>query len=219
MIVYKITNKINGKMYIGQTISSIEERWAGHCYNSSRCTRMKNAINKYGKENFSIEVIEICSTQEELDEKETFYIKQLNTLSPNGYNLKLEGKGKGMYSEEAKLRISAGLTGKKQSPEQVEKRASKCRGQKRRPATEAEKERIRICNTGRKRSDEFKKRRSQIATEQNKKRVINTETGEIVNSVKELALKLDKVYSTLVNWLNGNNPNPTTWEYITTTTH
>ena len=89
--VYKITNKINGKSYIGQSIN-IQKRihqhfWKAKCvkdisYNSA----LHSAIRKYGQINFQTEIIQECST-ENIDEKEKYYIKYYNTLTPNGYNI------------------------------------------------------------------------------------------------------------------------------------
>ena len=58
MIIYKITNNINGKIYIGQTTQSLANRWSQHTKEISKCFRMKAAIKKYGKESFSIEEID-----------------------------------------------------------------------------------------------------------------------------------------------------------------
>ncbi len=82
--IYKIENLINHKVYIGQSIH-IEKRWQQHCQQSGDSVIAK-AIQKYGKKNFSFQIIEECSEQE-LDEKELFYIKQYNSLAPNGYNI------------------------------------------------------------------------------------------------------------------------------------
>ena len=90
MIVYLITNKVNGKQYVGQTIRSLEERWKDHCRVRDE-NYFHRAIRKYGPENFSLEIIDTAETDEELDEKEIFWIKELNTLFPNGYNLKEGG--------------------------------------------------------------------------------------------------------------------------------
>lgn len=92
MTIYCITNLINGKRYVGQTIRCLDERWTNHCSKTSGCTALKGAIAKYGKENFSIEYLDSASTQSELDEKERYWILKLNTLSPNGYNLKTGGE-------------------------------------------------------------------------------------------------------------------------------
>jgi hypothetical protein len=83
MVIYKITNLINGKIYIGQT-KSVGIRFK--CYwGSGKLIRL--AIKKYGKENFKKEIIEECNTKEELNIREIFWIKELNTKAPNGYNI------------------------------------------------------------------------------------------------------------------------------------
>lgn len=82
--IYKIENLINHKVYIGQSIH-IERRWKEHCF-PSKNTVIAKAIKKYGKENFSFQVLEECSEQE-LNKKEQFYIKKFNSVTPNGYNI------------------------------------------------------------------------------------------------------------------------------------
>lgn len=116
MIIYLITNLINGKKYIGQTVRSLEERWKRHCWKSTAKNSMPicKAITKYGKEHFTIEIVAQCISQNELDEKELFYANALNTWSPNGYNLKA-GKGKGSMSFATKIKIAKANTGKKRS--------------------------------------------------------------------------------------------------------
>jgi group I intron endonuclease len=86
-IVYKITNKINGKIYIGQTRMSLNKRWYYHLYSSKKkndCV-FSRAINKYGKNSFDIEILEIVELAV-LTEKEQFYMQKFNSLLPNGYN-------------------------------------------------------------------------------------------------------------------------------------
>lgn len=88
MIIYKITNKENGKMYIGQTINSIEDRWHRHCsdaMNNILDTHFARAIRLYGIDNFSYEIIDTASTQEELTAKEQYWIRYYNSVN-EGYN-------------------------------------------------------------------------------------------------------------------------------------
>jgi group I intron endonuclease len=93
MIIYCVTNKINGKQYIGQTIQSLADRWYHHTYYSNfRNNYFHNAIKKYGKENFEIKQIDRALTIEELNEKEKYWIKTMNTIVPNGYNLTMGGR-------------------------------------------------------------------------------------------------------------------------------
>lgn len=106
MIIYLITNMVNGKQYVGQTTRSLQQRWREHCCNSSQCTYLHNAIAKYGKENFKVEQIDIAIDQEELDYKESQYIKFYNTLAPNGYNLDTGGKGGRQFSKVICYKIS-----------------------------------------------------------------------------------------------------------------
>lgn len=89
--IYKIENLINHKIYVGQSIH-IERRWREHCRPSTR-SLISSAIKKYGKENFSFQILEECS-RDELNEKEDFYIQKFNCVVPNGYNIKEQGDGK-----------------------------------------------------------------------------------------------------------------------------
>lgn len=88
-LIYKITNKINNKIYIGQSINPIEERWRRHCsdaLNGITDTHFARAIRKYGPEAFTVELLDdTAKTQKELTEKECYYIKLFNT-QVEGYN-------------------------------------------------------------------------------------------------------------------------------------
>ena len=82
--IYLITNIINGKKYVGQTIRPVEERFRGH---KSGNLFVDKEIQKYGVENFSLEVIEECKTIKQLREREIFWMVELNSIYPNGYNM------------------------------------------------------------------------------------------------------------------------------------
>lgn len=90
--IYKIINLINNKQYIGQSID-IETRWQQH-KTSNKNYILYQAFKKYGLENFSFEIIEECS-KEKLDEREQYWIKYCNTLTPNGYNMTSGGESCG----------------------------------------------------------------------------------------------------------------------------
>lgn len=83
--IYMFTNKFNEKSYIGQS-TNIERRHKEHRTRKNEDTLFHDAINEYGFENFYFSVIEICDAKE-LNDKEVYYIKEYNTLYPNGYNL------------------------------------------------------------------------------------------------------------------------------------
>lgn len=89
--IYKITNLVNNKVYIGQSIH-IERRWQEHCRPSTR-SLIGKAIQKYGKESFSFQILEECD-EEQLDELEAEYIIKYNSVVPNGYNIETASKNK-----------------------------------------------------------------------------------------------------------------------------
>lgn len=94
--IYVITNSVNGKQYVGQTIRTINKRWGDHLrkqkYNKDN-QYLYTAMHKYGKDNFSIKQIEKieCKAKDELlntlNQKEIYYIDFYNTRKPNGYNM------------------------------------------------------------------------------------------------------------------------------------
>lgn len=88
MEIYRITNNINGMVYIGQTRRTVAERVKQHIYQQSKIGK---AMTKYGTENFSVDVIDRAETQEELDALERFWIAFYNTCE-NGYNTLIGGK-------------------------------------------------------------------------------------------------------------------------------
>lgn len=107
--IYCIENTKSNKKYIGQSVN-IEDRWRQHIselnkgihYNSY----LQNAWNKYGSECFDFYILEYCNN-DELDEKECYYIKKYNTTDrENGYNLQSGGQASNRHSEESKKKIS-----------------------------------------------------------------------------------------------------------------
>ena len=88
MEIYKITNKVNGKVYIGQTIRPVEYRFNRHINDAMHNvldTHFARAIRKYGPNSWHFEVIDNAETQEELNQKEQYWIKYYNSVE-EGYN-------------------------------------------------------------------------------------------------------------------------------------
>lgn len=91
-IIYKVTNKSNGKIYIGQTTTSLAERRKQHIFNAFSTTQPKYpfqlAIKKYGVAGFTWEIIDVANTQEELNQKEIKWIAFCKSYldSTKGYN-------------------------------------------------------------------------------------------------------------------------------------
>lgn len=83
--IYCWTNKINNKKYVGQSID-IERRRQQHIYSAGKyMTKISLAIHKYGLNNFTFEILELCKV-EELNEKEQYWINFYDSIS-NGYNI------------------------------------------------------------------------------------------------------------------------------------
>ena len=117
MIIYKITNNLIGKSYIGQTIRTLQQRWSQHVADKQEfCKLLSRAIKKYGKENFSIKVLAHCDSIKEMNHREPYYIKLFNTLHPSGYNLATGGKNF-LHSECSKQLMSKAHKGAKHSEE------------------------------------------------------------------------------------------------------
>lgn len=88
MWIYKITNIQNNKIYIGQTIRPVEQRFHRHindALNNILDTHFARAIRKYGKDSFIIEIIDTAQTQDELNQKERYWIQYYNSVQ-EGYN-------------------------------------------------------------------------------------------------------------------------------------
>lgn len=112
--IYIIENLIDGKAYVGQTADPFL-RWRKHRKAEMGCPYLHRAIRKYGRENFDFVLVEKCQSLEEAYEREIYWIKELNTLTPCGYNLKEGGLGGGEDSPEAKLRKRCAKLGPKNS--------------------------------------------------------------------------------------------------------
>lgn len=174
MIIYKATNKVNGKIYIGQTVRTLEERLAEHKRN--RKSLLGAALKKYGEGRFSFEVVDTASSIESLNEKEKYWIGFYDCKTPNGYN-QCDGGGNTIgyhHSDSSKDKM------------RVAKENA-------------------FCGTGnpfygRKHSDEAKLKMSQSRKGRTltnewkakigkglQKRVINLDTGEVFESVKDAA--------------------------------
>jgi len=121
MIVYKIQNKINGKIYIGMTKNSLEERVSNHLENKSI---IGQALRKYGLQSFDVSIIDVAKNREVLADKEMYWICFYDCKAPNGYNLTDGGDGIIDPSEEIKRNITKAMTGRKASVETKEKMSS-----------------------------------------------------------------------------------------------
>jgi len=125
--IYITTNMINGKKYIGQKI--FDRHWKLYLGSGKR---LKYAIKKYGKENFSREIIGICYSKEELNDLEIKYIDIHNAVKNNDYYNISYGGGTNAglkFSDEHKLKISESNKGKIKSKETMIRISESKKGQ------------------------------------------------------------------------------------------
>lgn len=148
--LYQVTNKINGRMYIGQTCQGYKRRWYIHCWRAARGgeQRFHKSIRKYGKENFEVKLLVVGPTLEWINDLEQKAIKLYDTFN-NGYNDTKGGDGT--------VGIKSRL-GKKHTHETRAKLSASCMG---RPSprkgvkvSEETKRKLRIANLGKKRAPE-----------------------------------------------------------------
>lgn len=164
--VYKITHIASGKSYIGIS-KDIYRRWVQHkswVNTGARRSAIYSAMQKYGIDAFSWQIIEECS-KDDLEMREQHWIAVFDTFR-NGYNLTAGGEYNKEVSEETRKRMSESHKGKKQTQELIEKRVKRgsehfAYGKQRDVAT---KQKISQSLTGKKHSEETKAKQSKAHT-------------------------------------------------------
>lgn len=107
MLIYKATNTINGKVYIGLTTKTLSERVAIHLRDSNKLdTYFYRAIRKYGFSNFSWEVIDTAKTKQELELKEKMWIKHYGSFDNKALGYNTQSGGSSLYEITQKERVS-----------------------------------------------------------------------------------------------------------------
>lgn len=121
--IYKITNLVTGLLYIGQTKNPIERRWTEHKRDGKMIKKagrprsyLHNAMSLYGSDSFTIELLDVGSTRQALNEKEEYWISTLNTLAPGGYNIR-PGGWDSTFSEETLTLLSNASKARWNDPE------------------------------------------------------------------------------------------------------
>jgi group I intron endonuclease len=197
--LYKITNKVDNKSYIGATIQhNYNDRWRKHinCLKYKEgCPLLKNAMKKYGTNQFEFKILIICF-DDDVVKYEKEYIKKYNTLSPNGYNLLNGGQ------------LGDGFVGHKHTTETIHKIKQKVREfRENNPnyfETYREKLKQSMMNVDRsyfiKNSEKFKK-----AMEERRKKYATMEKGKITS--EETKKKISKGLKSYYQNNKGNIKN------------
>ena len=195
-VIYLRTNRINGKKYVGQATNLKVRQYSWNCL---LCRYAGNAINnaraKYGIDAFDFEILKECP-DDELNKWEKYYVKELNTKRPYGYNMTDGGDGvKGCHiSEEHKKKISTKLKGKHLSEEHKKKIGKANKGKKR---SEEYKNNLSALYRGRKLSVETKKKLSEKAkgrkvTEETRKKLSENHKGKYNTKCSKPILQINR---------------------------
>jgi group I intron endonuclease len=110
--IYKITNNLNGKIYIGKTTRPVRERFLEHMSPKGTLrTALANAVRRHGKDNFSVEII-VALPEEELDAAEAYHIDAHNSTGKHiGYNRTTGGEGGFKHMAATRKRIADATSG------------------------------------------------------------------------------------------------------------
>lgn len=204
--VYSITNLIDNKKYIGQSVD-IYVRWGNHKSalrnNRHDNKHLQNAWNIYGEENFIFEILSICDT-DIIDDVETEYIKLFNTMNREcGYNRESGGHENKFLSNESKMMISIKHKGKKLTDEHKAKISESGKG---RVFSDETKNKISEAITGIKRSDETRERISNSRKGEkswSRKSIYCIELNEEFDSTKSACEKYGFNSASLCSHLKG----------------
>lgn len=217
--IYKITNKINNKVYIGRSYD-IKKRWNYHKYSiniKKNKYLLKNSFKHYGIENFTFEILREFSenslTDIFLNVYEKFYIEKYNSVDRNfGYNLTYGGTSSYIISEETREKMSKMAKEKKPASKETREKMSKMFKGEKNPffgKKHSEKTRKLISEKG-KQNDKFKGSNNPSA-----KKIINLETKEIFEYASLACKKYNLDLSTVIKCCRGirKSTGGYHWEY------
>ena len=211
--IYKVTNLVDGKSYIGQSRDIKRRFWEHRCVSHELNRPLKEALIKYGKENFKYEVLQECE-ESELDDLERYYISK---LKPE-YNIASGGLESFSFPDEVKERLSRKSREQWENMSEEEK-AHRVKHNLKGPrkghtVSEETREKLRRANLGKKQSAETKEKRKRTMEKKklegyvhdnssHRKKVICIETGEKFESVKSAGESLGVRPSCISGVLKG----------------
>ena len=227
-LIYKITNILNNKIYIGKTTQTLNARWLDHeaeakrwqnCQQTGRAfgynSKLYSAIAKDGISNFKISILEETSDLETLNKREKFWIKTLKTRT-QGYNISAGGDG-GFFlgchhAEEAKEKIREASKQRRHSSETREKISKANLGHK---VTTSTKNKIRKAHLG-KINGKHSKEWCQHISEGQLNPIICIETNETFRNIAEASRKTGILSTSLCNCLQGRTKTAGKfhWKYL-----
>lgn len=231
MIIYKITNSINEKVYIGQTIKALNKRWVDHkqyaLHKWGTNVYLYNAMRKHGIDNFKIEALVETNSQDMLNQLECVLIERYKN-EKRSYNIR-GGGSNGKLSEETKRKLSEANKGKKHSEESKRKMSEARKGKKKSEETkrkmseankgkvfsEETKRKLSVVNKlkwkGKKHSEETKRKMSE--SNKMKRPVYCIETFTTYNSVEAAMSTLNISKGSMYRVLKGTIPSTKSYHF------
>ena len=199
--IYQIKHIESGKIYIGSTIQ-YNVRHYSHFSKSSSCTKLRNAIQKYGAQAFSENIIEYCG-KEVLIQREQYWIDLLQPFGKNGFNLAKQAKAPTLgipRSEETKRKLSEANKGRAVSEETRKKLSAASKGKKRAPKTEEHRQNISKAKQGKKRKPHTEESKRKIGeanknkthlplSEERKRKISESNKGKTRSEQTKLRMK------------------------------
>lgn len=208
--IYLVTNLVNGKRYVGKTISTVHRRWAthiSHAASGSNKMALHGAIRKYGLNSFVANQV-CCAVEKTLCDLERMFIKYFNSRADTGYGYNLTDGGDGMSghtpSEETRKKMSCALLGnkrglgKKMSQDNKDKLIGAIKSK---PRTKEHVEKLRQANVGAKRSPEHRAKMSEVRITTHCKYghfrtpentyIVRKKDGRVSQSCRECRLKVN----------------------------
>jgi len=190
MYIYLITNSVNNKKYIGQTVRDYKKRWKSHIYSSKNPKyTIHMAMRKYGISQFHFEVIdESASDLDELNDLEEFYISFYDTYKGDGYNC-TSGGGGYEVSDETRQKLSVLNTGKTHSDESKNKISTTLKGR-----TLSEETKKKMSESAKGKTPSVKTRQKMSEAKKGKKHPMYDKLG-ILNHNSKKVIQIDKITS------------------------
>jgi hypothetical protein len=160
-IIYVARNRVNGKLYVGQTVYGLETRRRWHRNKSNYPdTVFERAVRKYGIDGFEFVEVQNCNDKLCLNEAERWWIKNLDSMVPSGYNRDRGGSGGCPVTPETRKRMSEAQLARKQNPSEETRRKLSWNASHLSPETI---EKRRIAATGKKHTEDTRKHLSEVA--------------------------------------------------------
>lgn len=236
-VVYCIENIVNNKKYIGQTIQPLETRWKEHWTHTKHYDfPLYRAMRKYGIKNFTIRIIDEADSENELNSKETYWIHNMNTLCPHGYNA-LDGQpgNSKIICKETRDKLAQVLVERWKNPEYREKMIAATTGKRRKPFTEEQIKKLSESHKGKTLSESQKQKIGEQskrlwcdpqykekailglkkAIKSQERPVINVDTGRIYCSATQAAKELGLYQQNITKCCQGKRKRTGgfRWEY------